>query len=54
MNFFDIVSASSSMLIRSMSLSPDFDIFFDPSRRFITRIAGPSVTGSVSGKKSTP
>ena len=53
-NFFAIVSASSVMLIRSMSDSPDFDIFLVPSRRFITRVAGPSITGSASGKNSTP
>lgn len=32
----------------------DFDIFFDPSRKLMTRVAAPSITGSVMGKKFTP
>ena len=31
----------------------DLDIFFVPSRKLITRAAGPPITGSVTGKKST-
>ncbi len=49
-----MVSASSVRLIRLMSDGSDFDIFLVPSRRLITRVAVPSMTGSVSGKKSTP
>jgi hypothetical protein len=52
--FFAMASASSVRLIRLMSDGSDFDIFFDPSRRLITRVAAPSITGSVIGKKSTP
>ena len=37
-----------------MSEGSDFDIFFVPSRRVMTRVAAPSITGSGSGKKSTP
>ena len=37
-----------------MSEGSDFDIFLVPSRRLITRVAAPSITGSGSGKKSTP
>ena len=29
----------------------DFDIFFEPSRRLITRVAAPWISGSGSGKK---
>ena len=32
----------------------DFDIFLVPSRRFITRIAGPSITGSVQREEVHP
>ena len=37
-----------------MSDGSDFDIFLVPSRKDMTRVAVPSMTGSVSGKKSTP
>jgi hypothetical protein len=30
----------------------DFDIFFVPSRRLITRVAAPKICGSGNGKKS--
>ncbi|KAG1715301.1 hypothetical protein GQR58_000266 [Nymphon striatum] len=39
-----IVSASSVMLMRLASDGSDFDIFFDPSRNDITRVAAPSIT----------
>ena len=52
--FWAMVSASSDRLIRLASEGSDFDIFFVPSRSDITRVAAPSITGSVSGKKSTP
>ena len=48
-----MVSASSVRLIRLASEGSDFDIFFDPSRKDMTRVAAPSITGSVMGKKST-
>ena len=52
--FWAIASASSVRLIRLMSEGSDFDIFLVPSRRLITRVATPSITGSGIGKKSTP
>ncbi len=45
-----IVSASSSRLMRLWSEGSDFDIFFVPSRRDITRAAGPRISGSIGGK----
>ena len=35
-----------------MSLSSDLDIFLVPSRKLITRVAVPMITGSGWGKKS--
>lgn len=52
--FCAMASASSVRLMRLASEGSDFDIFFVPSRKLITRVAAPSMTGSVSGKKSTP
>ena len=52
--FLAIVSASSVILIRLASDGSDLDIFLEPSRKDITRVAAPSITGSVIGKKSTP
>ena len=37
--------------MRDRSDGSDFDIFFEPSRSDMTRGAGPSISGSVSGKK---
>ena len=37
--------------MRDRSEASDFDIFFVPSRSDMTRGAGPSISGSVSGKK---
>ena len=37
--------------MRVMSDSSDFDIFLLPSRKLITRVAGPVISGSGSGKK---
>ena len=55
LRIFDaIASASSVRLIRLASEGSDFDIFLVPSRRLITRVAVPSITGSGIGKKSTP
>ena len=53
-SFCAMVSASSVRLIRLWSEGSDFDIFLVPSRRDMTRVAVPSITGSVMGKKSTP
>ena len=47
-----MVSASSVRLMRDRSEGSDFDIFFVPSRRLMTRVAGPVMTGSGSGKKT--
>ena len=52
--FFAIVSASSVRTIRERSDGSDFDIFFEPSRRDMTRVAGPSMIGSVIGKYASP
>ena len=52
--FCAIVSASSVRLMRELSDASDFDIFLVPSRRLITRVAGPWITGSVSGKNASP
>ena len=49
-----MAAASSVRLIRAMSEGSDFDIFLVPSRSDMTRVAAPSITGSVIGKKSTP
>ena len=49
--FWAMVSRSSVRLMRELSEASDFDIFLEPSRRLITRVAGPWMTGSVSGKK---
>ena len=49
--FLAMVSASSVRLMRDMSDSSDFDIFFVPSRKHMTRVAGPVISGSGSGKK---
>src|SRR4029078_10854337 len=49
--FLTMGSASSGRLMRVMSDSFDFDIFLVPSRKFITRVAGPVIKGSGSGKK---
>ena len=49
--FLAMESASSVRLMRVMSLSSDFDIFLVPSRKLITRVAGPVIRGSGSGKK---
>ena len=38
------------MLMRDMSEGSDFDIFLVPSRRLMTRVAGPMITGSGCGK----
>ena len=38
--------------MREKSDSSDFDIFFVPSRKLITRVPGPVITGSGNGKKS--
>src|SRR5256714_123463 len=38
----------------SKSDASDFDIFLLPSRRLITRVAGPWIIGSVSGKNASP
>ena len=46
-----MVSASSVRLMRDMSDGSDFDIFLVPSRRLMTRVAGPMIRGSGSGKK---
>ena len=48
--FLAMVSASSVMLMRERSDGSDFDIFLVPSRKHITRVAGPMMTGSGSGK----
>ena len=48
--FLAMVSASSVRLMRVMSDSSDFDIFFKPSRKLITRVAGPVISGSGNGK----
>ena len=48
--FLAMVSASSVMLMRERSEGSDFDIFLVPSRSDMTRVAGPSMTGSGSGK----
>src|SRR5258705_443641 len=50
--FCAIVSASSVRLIRELSDASDFDIFLVPSRKLITRVAGPVITGSGSGKNN--
>ncbi len=42
------------MLIRELSDGSDFDIFEEPSRRLITRVAAPKISGSVIGKNSWP
>ena len=47
-----MVSASSVRLMRELSDGSDFDIFLVPSRRLITRVAGPVISGSGSGKNS--
>ncbi len=52
--FCAIWSASSVRLIRLWSLGSDYDIFFVPSRSDITRVAAPSISGSTTGKNSTP
>ena len=52
--FEAMASASSVRLIRLMSEGSDFDIFLVPSRSDMTRVAAPSITGSVTAKKSTP
>ena len=36
------------------SEASDFDIFFVPSRKLITRVAGPEINGSGNGKKASP
>ena len=48
------MSASSISAISEYSDGSDFDIFFVPSRRLITRVAGPWISGSGSGKKASP
>ena len=52
--FLAIVSASSTRLMRLWSEGSDLLIFFVPSRRLITRAAGPRIIGSTAGKKSRP
>ncbi len=47
-----MASASSVRLIRLRSDGSDFDIFLEPSRNDITRVASPSISGSGRGKKS--
>lgn len=53
-NLAAMASASSVRLMRLVSEGSDFYIFFVPSRSDITRVAAPSIRGSVIGKKSTP
>ena len=52
--FLATVSASSVKLSRDRSEGSDFDIFLVPSRRLITRVAGPVIIGSGGGKKVSP
>ena len=47
-----MVSASSVRLIRELSDESDFDIFLVPSRKLITRVAGPVISGSGCGKNN--
>ena len=47
----EICSASSVRLMRLASEGSDLDIFFVPSRRDMTRVAGPWMIGSGTGKK---
>ena len=42
------------MLMRLMSEGSDLLIFLAPSRSDMTRVASPKMSGSVSGKTSTP
>ncbi len=49
-----IVSASSVMFIREYSEGSDLLIFAVPSRSDMTRVAGPKISGSGIGNKSTP
>src|SRR4051794_18844775 len=48
--FCAMVSASSVKLMRELSDASDFDIFLVPSRKLMTRVAGPVIKGSGSGK----
>ena len=50
--FWAMVSASSVRLMRDWSDGSDFDIFLVPSRSDITRVAGPWISGSGSGKNA--
>ena len=50
--FCAMVSASSVRLMRELSDGSDFDIFLVPSRKLITRVAGPVISGSGCGKNS--
>ncbi len=52
--FSAMVSASSVRLMRLWSEESDLLIFLVPSRRLITRAAGPRISGSIGGKNSTP
>ena len=45
-----MVSASSVMLMRERSEASDFDIFLRAVAQLMTRVAGPMMTGSGSGK----
>ncbi len=45
-----MVSASSVRLMRELSEASDFDIFLVPSRRLMTRVAAPVITGFGIGK----
>ena len=49
-----IASASSVKLMRDWSEASDFDIFLEPSRSDITRVAGPWISGSGCGKNASP
>ena len=40
--------------MRDWSEGSDFDIFLVPSRSDITRVAGPVMSDSVTGKKASP
>jgi hypothetical protein len=40
--------------MRDWSEASDFDIFFEPSRSDITRVAGPWINGSGCGKNASP
>ena len=52
--FLAMASASSVRLMRDMSEGSDLHILLVPSRRLMTRVAGPGSAARAAGKKSSP